>query len=142
MRVLPSTYVFGIIIFTFFILGGMALISPLRAADPTFLDDDKYAQFNKTFNKVDDVTDSVGGLQDTIEDSDTDFGTFGVLNALISTAWNSLKLVFSSFSFMNAVFGGLYTFFGIPIWVGNLIILMVSVMIIFAIFAAIFQRQI
>lgn len=142
MRVLPSTYIFGIIIFTFFIIGGMSMIASFHDADPTILDNNKYTQFNQTFNKVNEVTDSVGGLQETIQDSDTDFGTFGVLNALISTAWNSLKLIFNSFSFMNSVFGGLYSFFGIPAWVGNLLLLMVSVMIIFAIFAAIFQREV
>lgn len=138
---LPSEYLTGIVIFALVISGGIWMISSLRDADSSFVDDTKYAQFNQTFNKYEDVRTEVSDLEDSITEADTDFGVFGVLNSLISTAWNSLKLIFSSFSFMNAVFGGLYSFLGIPAFVGNLIITLVSVALVFAIFAAILQGR-
>jgi len=138
---LPSQYITGIILFTLFITGGLFLISTLKDKNPALITDDTYNQFNDTFNKYDDVSTEVNTLQNTITNSSTDFGAFGVLNSLISTGWNSLKLIFRSFDFMNDAFNGLTSFFGIPSWVGGMIILIVSVMLIFAIFGAIFQRE-
>lgn len=140
-NILPSQYIAGILIFVLFISGGVFMIGSFMDNDPTIVDSSKYQQFNGTFNKLDDVTNTVDNLQDNIENADTDFGIFGVLNSLISTAWNTLKLLFSSLGFMNAVFGGLYSFLGIPFWVGNIIISLVTVMICFAIFGAIFQKD-
>lgn len=141
-EILPRHYITGIIIFTFFILGGMAVVSELNAKNPNFIDDDKYDSFQDTFNVYDNVTAEVGTLRSNIEDADTDFGAFGVLNSLISSAWQSLKLLFTSFGFMDAVFRGLETFLGIPAWVSTLVILLATVLLVFAIFSAIFQRDI
>ena len=102
--------------------------------------DATYTQFNKTFNKLDQVTDKVEGLQSSIDDAEPEQGLFGVLNSLISTAWNSLKLVFTSFGFMDGVFSGMYAVFGVPAWIPALIILIVVVIIAFEIWRAIFQR--
>jgi hypothetical protein len=138
----PTTYIVGIIIFTFFIVGGVALIGEMRDTNPDFINNQKYDQFNSTFNVLDDVTGEVGTIQDNIANADTDFGLFGVLNSLISSAWQTLRLLFSSFGFMNTVFIGFSTFFGIPAWVSGLIILLVTIMFAGAIFAAIFHREI
>lgn len=135
-----KNYIIGIIIFTIFITGGIHLISTFAEEDDTFLDDEKYTQFNSTFNKRTELHTSIDNLEGTVVNADTDFGVFGVLNSLISTAWNSLKLIGSSFSFMTTIIGGIYTFFGIPIWVGSLILSIITIVIIFAIWEAIFQR--
>lgn len=138
----PSTYFLSIVIFTFFIVGTIAAIGEVVNSSGASIDDEKFAQFNKTFNKYDNIRSAGSDLEGTITGADTDFGVFGVLNSLISTAWNSLKLVFSSLSFMTTVFGGLYAFFAIPAWVGNLIVTFISISITFAIFAAIFQKDV
>jgi hypothetical protein len=141
-EILPRHYIIGIIMFTFFIVGGIAIMTEFSQDDPTFLDNDKYSTFNSTFNKYDQVTRNVNSLRTNIEDADVDYGTFGVLNSLISSGWNTLKLLFTTFSFMNGVFTGLYTIFGVPVWIPALIILLVTVVICFAIYSAIFQREI
>ena len=140
--VLPRHYITGIIIFTLFIIGGIAIIGELTHEDAGFVDDEKFSSFNDTFNVYDDITTEVGDLRSDIEDADTDFGLFGVLNSLISSSWQSLKLLISSFGFMDAVFNGLESFVGIPGWVGGLLILLVTVLLAFAIYSAIFQRDI
>ena len=132
-----STYITSIVIFTMMILGVIYFVTMFRASDPTFIDDDTFSAFNDTFNTMEDVSSSVGDLQSGIVDSDTDFGVFGVLNALIGSMWNSLTLIFSSFGFMDAVFDGLSTFFGVPTWVPALISLLVVILIAFGIYSLI-----
>lgn len=141
MDIKPSHYIIGIIVFTAFIVGGVSMLSIFREADPTFIDDTRFNQFNETFNVYEDVDEKVGELEEGIQGADTDFGLFGVLNSLINSAWQTLKLTMTSFGFMSSVFGGLYGVFAIPAWAGALILLAVSVMFVFAIFSAIFQRE-
>lgn len=142
--ILPRHYIIGVIIFTFFIVGGIAMLTEFGNKNPTFIADDKFNDFNTSFNKMNDLTESVNGLEDRITESgeDQDLGVFGVLDALINTGWNTLKLLFTSFGFVEDVFTSLGTFFGIPGWVAALLILLVTVMIAFAIFTAVFQREV
>ncbi len=137
----PSTYLYGILIFTFFIVGGVSLMSILKDSDVTFASDPKFSQFNDTFNVYQETTEKIGALGSGITNADTDWGLLGVLNGLIMTAWQSLKLLLTNFSFMNTVFNGLYTIFGIPTWVSGLMILAVTVMFVFSLYSAFFQRE-
>lgn len=137
----PSTYIMAILIFTFFILGGVGIMSELRSSDATFMADENTQQFNKTFNVYADVTTSVGSIKSSVEDAGNDWGVFGVINALLGSAWNALRLLFTSLSFMNAVFAGL-GMFGVPSWVGGIASLAVTTLIAFAIYAAVFSRDV
>lgn len=137
----PSTYILAIIFFTFFILGGVSMMGELRLSKPTYMADDNTKAFNNTFNVYTSLSTSVGGLQSSVEDAGNDWGIFGVVNALVGSAWNALRLLFSSLSFMNAVFVGL-GLFGIPSWVGGLASLTVIVIIAFAIYSSIFNSEI
>lgn len=139
--VTPSQYIIGILLFTFVIVGGISFIVMFNDDDNTFIDQEKFTTFNESFNKLNDVTTEVNTLKTGITDADTDFGAFGVLNSLISNAWQSLKLLFTSFSFMDSVFAGISALFGVPTWVSALIGLLITVIIVFAIYAAIFQSN-
>lgn len=141
VKILPSNYIIGIILFTIFIVGGVAMISIFNEKDSTFASDEKFTDFNKSFNKMNEVTESVESLEEGITGARPDVGVFGVLNALIQSSWNSLKLIISSFGFMTDVFAALSTVFGIPTWVGTLISLLVTVILVFGIWGAIFQRD-
>ena len=141
MDVKPSHYIFGILGFVFFVMAGVSLIGEFRQAQPTFGTDESFTEFNDTFNVYNEVESSVGQLEAGVTDAEPDMGVFGVLNSLIQSAWQTLVLTISSFGFMTAVFGGLSTVFGMPAWIGGLIVLAVSVMFVFAIFSAIFQRN-
>ena len=138
----PSSYIIGIIVFTMFIMGGMAMMNEFQKKDATFVDTEKYTQFNSTFNRMNDVTTNVNTLQSGVTGVNNDYGAFGVLSSLIAAGWNSLILIFTSFGFMGTVFGGLSTFFGIPTWVVTLVLALISVSLVFAIFSAIFQKEI
>ena len=140
-RVLVSNYLLALVIFTFFIVGGVSMYGSLGEGNPTMLNSTKYDEFNATFNKVDDLTTGVGSLKSGITAADTDFGAFGVLNAIISSAWNSLKLLFTSFGFVETMLVGLTSIFGVPSWVVGLAILLITLVIVFAIYSAIFQTD-
>lgn len=137
----PRTFLYGIIIMMFFIMGGVALLAEFQAADSTFDDSDKTGEFNRTFNKISEVTEEVNVLEDNIKSSDTDFGLFGVLNALIFSSWQAIKFIFDSFGFMDAVLYGLQSFFGVPAWIPLIITLLITVMLVFAIYRMVFQSE-
>ena len=76
-----------------------------------------------------------------IENADKDFGTFGVWNALVSSAWQSLKLLITSWGFMAAVLTGLNAFFGVPLWIPAVVSLFITVTIGYAIYSMIFRKD-
>lgn len=139
---LPRHYLYGIVVFTLFIVGGVFFVTEFSGDGVSSIDSDRTGSFNRTFNKMDSLSSTTSDLRSGVEDAETDFGAFGVLNSLISGAWNTLKLLFSSLSFMDGVFDGLFTEFGVPAFVGTLIGLLVVLLIAFAIYSAIFQRDI
>jgi len=141
-EILPRHYIIGIVMFTFMIVGGVSIFSIYGNSEPSFIQDEQFQDFNNSFNVVNDITKQVDDLEQSITEADTDFGLFGVLNALISSAWQALKLLFTSLSFMDGVFAGLTAVFGIPGWIPALIGVLVTVVLIFSIFSAIFQRDI
>ena len=137
----PSTYIMAILVFILFIVGGVSIMLEFRASDPTFANDARFTEFNNTFNVYTNTTDKIEDLALSITAADSDWGILGVLNGLILAAWQSLKLLITNWSFMNSVFLGLSTIFGIPSWIAGLIILAVTVMFVFALYSAFFQRD-
>lgn len=138
----PSTYIVGIMIFVLLIVGGVALIGEFKAVDTTFIDTEKYANFNTTFNKYENIVEISNKTQTNIENMEnTDFGIFGVLNGLINQAWQFLRLLISSLSFMSSAFTGLTVLFGVPAWIPTIIIGIITILLGFAIYSIIFQRN-
>lgn len=139
----PSTYIAGALIFMFFMIGGITLIGVLNDEDSTFTAGGKFDQFNSTFVKLDDITSNIDDMEGDVVDIDSgSFGVWGVLNSLISSAWSTIRLMFTSFTFMDDVFSGLSTVFGVPAWIPTIILALITVGLIFAIFSAIFQRDV
>ncbi len=125
-------------------MAGFAIMSELNSKEGgNFGNDPRFSQFNKTFNKYDELTSEVGGLQSGIEGSgQTEGKAFdNFLTRLINGAWNTLKGLFTGFSFITDILTGLNEMFGIPIWFTSLVSLLIIVMIAFAIWGAIFQTQ-
>lgn len=144
-EILPRHYIIAIIFFVFVILGGLYCINEMIADKPTFLssgDADELGKFNQSFNKLADINESISNIQESIQNAETDFGIFGVLNSLINSAWNSLKLLYTTLSFMNSAFSALENIFGIPYWIPMLIILVFVVIIAFGIYKMIFKAEV
>ena len=136
----PRTYIYGIILFTLIMVAGIGFMGILGADNPA-MTTGKYDEFNKSMNKLTDVTEQVGSLDGGIQDAGAEFGTFGVLNALISSAWRTLQLLGTSLGFMSTAYGAMFSVFGIPTWIPGLISLLVVTLIVFTIFSAIFQTE-
>jgi hypothetical protein len=140
-KTLPSNYIIGVVLFTMLIVGGVSMIAEFTAKDSSFIEGEQFSDFNKSFNKLTNVNESIANLETGITEADPDVGVFGVLNALIQSSWNSLKLIFNSFGFMEDVFSSTSTVFGVPSWVGLLVGLLATVVLVFGIWGAIFQRD-
>jgi len=139
-NITPKTYIYGIIIMMFFIVGGMSLMSQFVSFDDHLDNTSELYRFNQTFDKLSTVSEKVDGIESNFE-SDPDWGLFGGLNALIKSSWNTFSLMISSWGFMGDVFGGLTSIFGVPSWIISIIGLLISVTIAFAVYSLIFQRD-
>lgn len=139
----PSNYIIGIAVFTLFIMSGLTLvIEPgYISGNTSYIDQGKLKDFNESFNQYSQLNEKVDTIKTNIESSDSDFGIFGVLNALINSAWQTLKTLISSFDFMDDAFKGLTAIFGIPTYVSAILTTLITIMIAFAIYRAIFKAE-
>ena len=131
-------YIFGIILFTFFIVGGVSVIVNLASSNPAMVSDERFVQFNQSFNKMDLVETKVNAIETNV--NGTPAGE-NPLNDLITGSWQTLRLIGSSLSFMDDVFIATYTLFGIPRWIGNIVMMLITVLLAFVIYGLIFQRD-
>jgi hypothetical protein len=140
-EVTPRLFIFGFIIFTLLIMGGITIMSELANKNADFVNNEKFASFNRTFNRYNELIASGEELKASVEDSQPEKSLFGVLDSLINAAWGSIKSFFSTFSFMSDAFGGLTSVFGVPYWVSALITTLIIVMFAFSIYSLIFQGK-
>lgn len=137
----PRSYVYGVIGFTFIIVAGVTLFALFASESPALLADERFVQFNESFNTLNDITREVNKFNSTITRASVQPGPVGVIDGLITSAWQALRLMFASFGFMNDAANSLWSVFGIPAWIPALLMLTVTVMIAFTIFSAIFQSE-
>jgi len=136
-----KTYLAGFVIFIFIITAGVAMMSEYNAADNTFANSTDLKYFNSTFNKFQDISSQSQNLKGNIETITPEAGIFGVLSSLIGGAWNFVSLIFSNFAFITTALNGLEIIFGIPGWIPALIGMIITIFIGFAIYSAVFQRE-
>jgi len=141
-EIIPRHYIYGIIIFVGIIIGGMSLIGEFRNASASYIDTNQYIAFNNSFNQYDELNTQVNKVEKDIEGNKAEMGVFGVLQSLIKGSWNTIKFLGSSFNFMDDSFNGLSQLFGVPAWIPSLIMMFITILIVFAIYTIIFQREI
>ncbi len=141
-EVTPRLFIYGFIIFTLLIGGGVYIMSEASRIDNNFINNDKFQNFNKTFNRYQEVTETGASLEDSIQDAQPEKSLFGVLDSLINSAWGAIKSFFSTFSFMSDAFTGLSSVFGLPVWISSLITTLIIVMFAFSIYGLIFQGKV
>lgn len=139
-EVTPRRLMYGFLILLFVVISGVSYLSYFTV-DSTFDGGDKVGEFNRTFNKLSDVQENINSMESSIEDSDPSWGVFGVLNALINSVWQGVKLLFSSWSFVDIIFAGSSKIFGVPVYMVTIAGLFVSVTLIFAVWKLIFQTE-
>lgn len=143
VNVLPRHFIYGVILFTLIIVGGVGMMASLNDHSASRLaESEKYAEFNRSFNTFSDVTSNVDSLEGSLGGTDPDVkdGTF--LGDLIRGSWTTLKTIGASFTFMDTALEESTDYFGVPAWIPQLIAALITVMLLFAIWSAVFQREI
>jgi hypothetical protein len=124
-------------------MGGLTLLGDFVDDSPEVAQDSKYSAFKENLDVRKDINETSNSLQEKLTNIDsTEFGIFGVLNALINGAWNTLKLLINNLSFMTGAMASAVSIFGLPSWVSGTVIMLVTILIAFSIYSAIFQRDI
>ena len=144
-EILIRHLLFGFIIFTFFIVGGMSMIGEMAQKNPDFATDPSVQQFNVTLDKYADLTSSVKKVETGVGESAEGKGSpgdFGFLNTLITGGYNLLTGLFTSFTFMGEAITGIAAVFALPSWMPVLIGFFITIIVAFGIYTAIFQREI
>lgn len=132
--------VLGILGFTLVIFTLSSILVGMVAENPTMADPQQYNAFNSTYNKYTDLDNSINGLNNKIQTVNSNPSTFGVLNSLILTVWETLRFVPSIiFVYFFSIITSVSSTFPIPAFVGGLAILAILVIFIFAVWDAIFR---
>jgi hypothetical protein len=131
-------YITGIILSIIVIVGGILFLTTFTTTNPNLASDGKINNFNQTMNKATEVTTAVNEMSGSIENaSTTNTGILGWLNALVGSIFDGLKALFISFSFVSVAAEESSTIFGIPPIFMALLVLILTIIIIFAIWSAI-----
>ncbi len=138
----PKRVILAFGLFTMVVFSLVWFISSASLENPGVLDSNTLGNFNNTLNKFQVYQSSVGNLESTIEDTQGEEGIFGFLNSLINPAWNILKSLFTTFSFVNDVILGFSYIFGIPPFIPYLAISLIGIIIVFGVLSVIFNRDI
>lgn len=111
-------------------------------------DDGDFRNLSSSFNRSADIISTVNNLQaDLSQAQEGDFlGSFGVLGGLINVVWQSIKalpnLILETGGFMIDILSAFAFYLKLPTWIVGLVGAILTVIVIFAIFSAVFQREI
>ena len=139
----PRNLIFGAILVTLMIVGGVNMMDSMNNhPDSLLADSDKYASFNESFNKFDELDESISGLAGGLDETNpSDPNDDSFLGNLIKGSWNTLKTIGTSFSFIGDMFDATTTYFGVPAWIPALIGSLILIIFIFGVWSAVFQRE-
>lgn len=133
-----QSYITGVILAIIVITGGLLILNDFRSNDTSIDPTNTVNSFNRTLNKANEVNISVSGMSNSIQEaSTTNTGVLGWLNALVGSIFDGLKAIFSSFSFVNVAAEETGKELGIPAILTSLALLIITIIIVFAIWSAI-----
>jgi hypothetical protein len=134
-----SKYLYAAFIFSFFIFGSVTLISQMNTGSGNQAEIQK---FNSTTNKLEELNTQTNIMTSNIDSGIGETGTLGMINQLITTAWNTLKNIPTTFVIITETITSMSGLYGIPSWVLGILTSVIGIMILFGIYAAVFQRDI
>lgn len=134
-----KNYVIGIIIFLMIIISGLTMINVFSDNDNNnYIQQEKVNEFDSLLNQSAGVIDESNKLEEKLTSNNaTDFGTFGVLNSLVSTSWQGIRLITKAFAFAKNIFYAPYRL-GVPLWLLNLVYAIILFILLYAIIDAVF----
>lgn len=136
-----QNYMIGIVLLVIVFTGGIYMFGAFSSYDSTLDSANEVSQFNKSIASANKITDSVNAIDESIQgvSSDSNSGVLGWLNVLVGSAFNGLKAIGSSLSFMSTATTEVGAILGIPSFVIPLLLLVVIIIIGFAIWSAIMR---
>lgn len=142
----------GTVLFVICIIGVMALVTEVEtgasgSAQPVtgFSDADTLSNFNKTFNKKDDIVNRTESLESSINNLHVVLDQGRLLDlpsALIRSSWDVIKYLAGGIGFLDSAIRGVGTFLHLPSWVMPLVILIVVLFFVFSILSVVFGKDI
>jgi hypothetical protein len=137
----PKYVLLGIAGMLFFILSGLYIFSNVDK-NGALANDPDYKIFNNSFQKLNEFQTGIEGIKAGVDTSESSslFDKLGIIESLVQQAWNSLKLLITSFSFLGDIFSTTATLFGVPAFVVALATLSVTIVIVFGVLYIIFNR--
>ena len=136
-----KSYMIGIVVFIVIITSGVFIIGTFSVSDPTLDNHNDIGQFNNTLNKANEITLTVNSMDQSIKDvsEENTGGLLGWLNVLVGTAFKGLKAIGSSLGFVSTAATESASFFGVPTFIVTLCLLIITIIIVFAIWSAIMR---
>jgi hypothetical protein len=132
----PKKLLIGLIIGTMVIFSIMLMVDRLLVVNPTVLGTE-YDSFKERMNQSVELDKSVTKLQSLVGNS-TGSGS-NPITTIGSTLWNGVKYMFSSVSFFNSMLSSLSELLGLPSWVGTLLFMVVTLLLVFWLVEMIFR---
>lgn len=130
-------YMLGIIFMIVLVTGGVIWMGTFSSNDSA-IDNGEINQFNNTLNKAENITSSVNAIDNSIQ-SVSDKGGLGWFNVIFGSAFNGLKAIGQSLGFVKVAATDAGNMFNAPPAMITLSLLAITVIICFAIWAAIMR---
>ena len=144
----PRDLMIAGIVFVFFIVSGISLITLYNAELGAVMDDDMLEDF-KVFNRSSDLasanssfTHSLDRLEEAANEDNPIFAAFGVAGALLEGAWATMSNLVDSFGFITTAIGNLDDVFGVPTFLIGILSMLVTTIILFMIYTLIFAKKV
>ena len=134
----PLVIAFGV--FAVIISVGFTFLSSLSENNPDAVSSTELEKYQNTFDRSSDYSTSSTTVKTNTESISGSDGLFGFINSLVNNAWNSVVTLFTTFSFISDVIGGISATFGIPSVITTIGIAIVTFTLGFGILAFIFNR--
>lgn len=127
----------GVILAMIVIGGGVYFMGTIFSYDNTLDNANQIQSFSTALNKSSEMTNSVNSMENSLDVSEQDVGLLGWLNNIVGSAYKGLKALYNEMSFIKVSINTVGNMFGVPAFVVGLIGLIVSIIIIIAIWSAI-----
>ena len=129
-------YIIGIVLSAVIVTGGILFMSGFITSNPTIDPTNKTSEFNTYFDSSSNVTSSVGKLKKNVNNiGECNLGLLCYLNSMIKMVLDSARAIFTSFGFVDVMANYAASFFGIPVIFINLALLILTLLVVFAIWS-------
>lgn len=130
----------GTVMFIIIITTGVFMLGSFRTDDSTLDSTNQIDKFNSTLDKTQEITSSVNDIKSSVDSvTQEKVGPLGWIEALVGSAYSSLKAIGGTLSFIGVAIEGTAGLFGIPSFILVLLSLIIVILIGFAIWSAIFK---